>query len=355
MRSSLRSASSRTPHTSADAADVDPQQSRLPAWRAGRVLSRSMHAPDLACLLLLLQASMALVSSSLVLILAATGFPVPLGKLGGVGLIAVAHPILLVVLAIGVTRSWRGIRRAALIFESVTIAGTLANLALNVLPRVQTESGPLVLGVNLVLPATIVALLRTRRRLPSTSTLIATLLAASAVIHAALASAHAGEVPELGPPGSTPSCWASRRWEQCWPSGGRACRSSVAGVPWPSACSWRTSSPIWSTSDRDASMWSRRHGRQTGGGPRARAAPDPQGQPRGGACTAAIAGVDADGQHDAGARLRHRHRCLGTGFRPHHIPAAGEAAHGIEPVPGHSVRRKLINPVARTTRRRRRG
>src|SRR5262249_42933993 len=147
------------------------------AVRAGSVSATVRNAPmrpaELACVLLLLQASTALLSSALVLILAATGFPVPPGRLGAVGLTALAHPNFLVALSIGVARSWRGARRTAIVFECLTIVGTLANLALNVVPRVQAESGPLVLLVNVALPATIVALLRMWRRplrLPAAST-----------------------------------------------------------------------------------------------------------------------------------------------------------------------------------------
>ena len=318
--------------------------------RAGRIPSRAMRPPELACLLLLLQASMALVSSSLVLILAATGFPVPLGKLGGVGLLAVAHPIFLVALALGVTRSWRGTRRAAIIFEGLTAAGTLANLALNVLPRVQTEGGPLVLVVNLVLPAIIVALLRTRGpgRLPSASTVAATLMAVSAVGHAALASAHAGEVPELGPLFRLDAVLL-----------GAAALGAVLAPRWPRVSILRRWRPL-AIGLLVANVLAyivyigsgREHVEQA-----ALAVKlieilalglllMPQGKPE-----------EAPARPPLSAWLRTVVTMLmlgfltglvawGTGFRPHHIPAVGEAAHTIEPVPGHNVRRKLINPAS---------
>ena len=317
--------------------------------RSGRLPSASMRAADLACVLLLLQASMALVNSSLVLFLAATGLPVPPGKLGGVGLLALAHPTFLVVVAIGVARSWRWTRRAAIVFESVTIVGTLLNLALNVLPRVQTESGPLVLIVNLLLPALIVGLLRTTRRpwrLPPAWAVAATLIGASAAIHLALASGHAADLPELGPlfrldallmTVAVVGAVLARRWPRV--SILRRWRPLAIGLLVANVlayCGYVVSG--------------REHVEQA-------------------ALAVKLVEIVALGlllfPAGAGEPVPVRPRrawlrlvgtmlvlgCLtglaawGSGFRPHHIPAAGEAAHEIEPVPGHNVRRKVISAV----------
>jgi len=306
------------------------------------------RASDLACVLLLLQASMALVSSSLVFVLAATGFPVPPGKLGAVGLLALTHPIFLVVVALGVARSWRWARRTAIVFESITIAGTLANLALNVIPRVQTESGPLVLAVNLVLPGIVVALLRTWRRLPSTSTVAAALIGASAVVHAGLADAHASEVPELGPLFRLDALLL-----------GTVALGAVLAQRYPAwrlPGRWRRFAIVLLLANVLAYVAyigsGREHVEQT-------------------ALAVKLIEIVALGLLllPDGARADERPRpprrtwtilvgtmlLLGfltgfvawaTGFRPHHIPAPGEAAHVLEPVPGHNVRRKLIAPIA---------
>jgi hypothetical protein len=310
----------------------------------------AMRANEIACVLLLLQASMALVSSSLVVILAATGFPVPIGKLGAVGLITAAHPIFLVVLAYGVAQSWRWARRAALVFESLSIAGALANLALNIVPRVQTESAPLAIVVNLLLPAIIVALLRTPRRplrLPSTSTVAVVLIGASAAIHAALANAHAAEARELGPlfildagllaaatlgallAQQRPQWLFLRRW-----------RPLATGLLVANVLAYI----VYVGSGRE-------HVEQA-------------------ALAVKLVEITAlgllllpSGGREETARRRQLRAwatlvssmlflglatgliAWGAGMKHHDIPAAGEAPHATEPVPGHSVRRKLVFPA----------
>src|SRR3954463_10756689 len=101
------------------------QPAAVPVESTGAAVVRNapMRPAELACVLLLLQASMAMVSSAIVLFLGATGFPVPLARLGGFGLLALAHPVFLAIMAVGVARSWRGTRRAAIVFEALTIGG----------------------------------------------------------------------------------------------------------------------------------------------------------------------------------------------------------------------------------------
>jgi hypothetical protein len=327
------------------AAAVMTDLGQRPAARRG-----GMRAHDLACVLLLLQASMALVSSSIVLSLAATGFPVPPGKLGAVGLLALIHPTFLVVVAIGVARAWRWARRAAIVFESVTIAGTLLNLVLNVLPRVQTESGPLVLLVNLLLPALIVALLKSRRRpwrLPSAWAVAATLIGTSAAIHAALASSHATEVPELGPLFRLDALLLTA-----------AVVGAILAHRWPRVSILRRWRPL-AVGLLVANILAyvayigsgREHVEQAALAVKLAELV---------ALGLLLLPTSGDGEPTARRPRRPMVVMVGTmlllglltglaawgaGFRPHHIPAAGEAAHEIEPVPGHNVRRKVIGPV----------
>ncbi len=180
----------------------DHGQSPATGGRETRAL-RAGRAAEVACVLLLVQASLALLSSSILFILGAAGIPVPLTQLGAIGMLVVAHPIFLVVLAWGVARGRRWARRAALIFESLVIAGALFNLALNAVPGVQTETAPLAIGTNLLLPAAIVALLKSggaerQWRLAPLGVMAAALLFVSAGAHLALAPGHGGEAGELG-------------------------------------------------------------------------------------------------------------------------------------------------------------
>jgi hypothetical protein len=212
---------------------------------------------------------------------------------------------------------------------------------------VQTESGPLVLAVNLVLPAIVIALLRTPRRLPSTSTVAATLIAASAVVHAALASAHAAEVPELGPLFRLDAVLL----------GGTAL-GAVLASRWPRVSilrRWRPLAIVLLLANVLAYVAyigsGREHVEQAAlavklveivalgllllprGGDEGAATPPPLRAWLRPVCTVLVLGFLTGLVAWA------------TGFRPHHIPAAGEAAHTVEPVPGHSVRQKLIGPV----------
>jgi hypothetical protein len=161
----------------------------------------SGSADDVAAVLLLVQASLAVLSSLSVLVLALGGFPVPLTALGLVGLLALLHPVLLVLLSYGVARQRRWAKRVTRWFEGLTILGLLLNLGLNVFPEVQSESGLLVLLTNVVLPAAIIVLLKADGGLRMQSLaggVAASLILVSAAIHLALASAHADERPELG-------------------------------------------------------------------------------------------------------------------------------------------------------------
>src|SRR6267378_1630661 len=102
---------------------ADSDRSRLQAGTGS--------AADVAAVLLLVQASLAVLSSLSVLVLGLGGFPVPLTALGLVGLLAMLHPVLLVLLAYGVARDWRWANRVTLWFEGLTILGLVLNLALN--------------------------------------------------------------------------------------------------------------------------------------------------------------------------------------------------------------------------------
>ena len=112
---------------------------------------------DIACVLLVLQAGIALVT-----LLGMVAVAVALGSLAAVGglvLLALAKVVLQLVLAAGLARLWGWARRMGIAFEIAALAGGMLNLAVGVVPQIDGGMGFLALLTNLALPVTVLILL----------------------------------------------------------------------------------------------------------------------------------------------------------------------------------------------------
>jgi hypothetical protein len=110
---------------------------------------------EIAVVLLVVQGSFALLAALSTLLLGlATG---TLGVLAVSGLPALLSPLLFLALTVGVARRRRWAVVGVVIVEGVVLVTLALSLLLDLLPAVQTETGPLVLVTNGVLPAAAIA------------------------------------------------------------------------------------------------------------------------------------------------------------------------------------------------------
>jgi hypothetical protein len=120
------------------------------------VEQRRHERAEITFVLLLVQAAIAMVSAlgAIVLIVAAGG-----PAFAGIGLLAVAWPVLLIVLAAGILRGGRWARRGVLFYEGLSLTGVFINMFIGLLPQVQIEMGLIGFLTTLCLPAAIIGLL----------------------------------------------------------------------------------------------------------------------------------------------------------------------------------------------------
>jgi hypothetical protein len=116
---------------------------------------RSREAQDVAVVLLLLQSVLGLLSFLGLAVLAFL-FPV-LTPAGLIVLLGFAMPL---ACAVGVARGWRWARRAAVVFQAVTLFSVCANLLVDLIPPVQMELTLTGLLSGFALPVSLIALLR---------------------------------------------------------------------------------------------------------------------------------------------------------------------------------------------------
>jgi hypothetical protein len=120
---------------------------------------RPRERAEVAAVLLLMQSVFGLLSLLGMLVMAAL-FPV----LTPAGLLVAAGFMVPLLGAIGVARGWRWARRIALIWQGITLFGLFVNLLLALLPSVQMELTLTGIITGLLLPVSVIALLRSESK-----------------------------------------------------------------------------------------------------------------------------------------------------------------------------------------------